>query len=90
MVDKERFLVKHIEKIVQKTNNPMNLADALVGKNLIDQETLEKIHAQKTNQEKTRNIYMRLNSKTHFDCMYDWFKNKEPHLFEELGKSLKM
>ncbi|XP_017311089.1 uncharacterized protein LOC108257670 [Ictalurus punctatus] len=84
MVDKKRFLVKHIEKIVQKTNNPMNLADALVGKNLIDQETLEKIHAQKTNQEKTRNIYMRLNSKTHFDCMYDWFKNKEPHLFEEL------
>lgn len=90
MVDKEQFLRKHFDKIVQNTRTPVVLADRLLAKGFINQEMYEKIETKETKSDKNREIHASLNSKTHFDFMYDWLKENEPHLFEELGKSLKM
>lgn len=88
MADKKHFLDEHRSEIIQKTRNPIQLADKLLEKNYINKEMYSNIKTQSTNQHKTREIYDCLEAKEHFACTFEWLKKNESELFKELGRSL--
>ncbi|KAM9435763.1 uncharacterized protein Hap1MRO34_001820 isoform 1-T2 [Clarias gariepinus] len=83
----EQFLKTHKSAIIQKTRDPMGLADKLHETEVISNELYGKIKEQKFSQEQMREIYLNINSKPHFDCVYEWLKKNEPDMLEELEKS---
>ncbi|XP_027003326.1 uncharacterized protein LOC113643334 [Tachysurus fulvidraco] len=82
--EKKKFLMDHRDEIIQKIRNPIQLADVLLAKGLIDNELFGTIKSSETKQEKTRKIFDCTNSTVHFVCFYDWLKEKESDMFEEL------
>lgn len=75
-------------EIIQKTRNPLSLADTLYGKGYISKEMHINILAQKHEVDQMREIYTYLKAKVHFDCTHDWLEENEPDVFVELGKPL--
>ncbi|XP_027003316.2 uncharacterized protein LOC113643326 [Tachysurus fulvidraco] len=82
--EKKKFLMDHRDEIIQKIRNPIQLADVLQAKGLIDNELFSTIKSSETKQDKTREIFGCTNSTVHFVCFYDWLKEKESDMFEEL------
>ncbi|KAI5615171.1 hypothetical protein C0J50_3396 [Silurus asotus] len=90
MVDKEQFLEKHLPEIIQKTRNPIQLADTLRAKHCITKEIYENIKSEKTKQKQIREVYSNLNTKMHFDCIYDCLMELESGLLNELDKRARL
>lgn len=84
----ERFLNQHRPKIIQRTRNPIGLADALLAAHCVGKEMYEKIRKEKLAADQMREIYKYLTLKKHFDCTHVWLKENEPDLLEDLGKPL--
>lgn len=84
----ERFLKNHRSEIIQKTREPIALADRLRENNCISDELYNKIQTQRHKEDQMREIYKCLNSRTHFICTYDWLKERESNVLEDLGKLL--
>ncbi|KAK2863964.1 hypothetical protein Q7C36_003118 [Tachysurus vachellii] len=81
---KKKFLMGHIDEIIQKIRNPIELADALLRKRHIHDEMYETINKKATKQDKTRKIFDCLNSTVHYDGVYYWLMENESDMFEEL------
>ncbi|KAI5090904.1 putative immune-type receptor 6b precursor [Silurus meridionalis] len=90
MIDKEQFLKRHWDEIIQKTRNPIQLADTLRAKRYISEEMFENINNKKTKQDKMREVYSNLNSNKHFDCIYDCLMKHESYLLKELDKRARL
>ncbi|XP_058235694.1 trichohyalin-like isoform X1 [Hemibagrus wyckioides] len=81
---KKRFLKDHRKEFIQKTREPTQLADEILDKKCIGKETYDTILSKRTKQKQTREIFNCLNSQAHFECAYDWLKENEAALLEEL------
>lgn len=84
---KKTFLMAHRKDIIQNLREPIQLADDLLEKNHIQNEMYNNIKYNATKQDKTRDIFGCLNSKAHYDGFYDWLKENESDMLEELGKA---
>ncbi|KAF4071173.1 hypothetical protein AMELA_G00281930 [Ameiurus melas] len=78
------FLKQHRPEIIQKTRNPIGLADALCAEDCVGNEMYEKIRKEKLEANQMREIYKCLTLTKHFERTYDWLKENEPDLLEEL------
>jgi len=79
----------HFDDLVQRVQMVMAIADELKARGMLQPEPYSKIRAEKTNQEKMRELYEVLNSggdkvKSAF---YSCLEKHEPLLLRDLGKS---
>ncbi|KAF5896167.1 biorientation of chromosomes in cell division protein 1-like 1, partial [Clarias magur] len=86
MANKQHFMEKHMEELVQKIREPIKLADALFGKKHINKEMYEKIKVKDTKPDKNREIYGCLNTEKHCVFTYNWLKKNEKDVIKELEK----
>ncbi|KAM9435762.1 uncharacterized protein Hap1MRO34_001819 [Clarias gariepinus] len=85
--DSKQFLENHMSEIIQKTRDPVGLADKLLEREVISNGLYGKIKEQKCREDQMREIYRSINSKPHYDCVYEWLKKDEPNMIEELERS---
>ena len=87
----QHFLETHQCPLIQRVRNVDSLVDFLSRPgssepSILSNEMTSNICAQKTSQEKMREVYKHLNSNRGFELMLKWLQDNEPDLIKELGK----
>uniref|UniRef100_A0A4W4DW97 CARD domain-containing protein n=1 Tax=Electrophorus electricus TaxID=8005 RepID=A0A4W4DW97_ELEEL len=80
------FVDKHMDKLIGRVTSVMEIADCLLSKKMITDETYDKIHTEKTPQEQMRILIQALRSggQNMKDEFYRILKEKQPFLIKDL------
>ncbi|XP_035383432.1 NACHT, LRR and PYD domains-containing protein 1-like [Electrophorus electricus] len=80
------FVDKYMDKLIGRVTSVMEIADCLQSKNMITDETYDKIHTEKTPQEQMRilNQALRSGGQNMKDEFYKILKEKQPFLIKDL------
>ncbi|XP_039514541.1 NACHT, LRR and PYD domains-containing protein 1 homolog [Pimephales promelas] len=87
--ERARFVDEHWAKLVQRVQMVMKIADELWSAGMLQPELYNKIKAEKTNQEKMRELYEVLNSGGNKvkSAFYSCLEKNEPLLLRDLGST---
>uniref|UniRef100_A0AAY5EBC7 CARD domain-containing protein n=1 Tax=Electrophorus electricus TaxID=8005 RepID=A0AAY5EBC7_ELEEL len=85
-VSEVHFVDKHMDKLIGRVTSVMEIADCLLSKKMITDETYDKIHTEKTPQEQMRILIQALRSggQNMKDEFYRILKEKQPFLIKDL------
>uniref|UniRef100_A0AAY5EDW4 CARD domain-containing protein n=1 Tax=Electrophorus electricus TaxID=8005 RepID=A0AAY5EDW4_ELEEL len=85
-MEKLHFVDKYMDKLIGRVTSVMEIADCLQSKNMITDETYDKIHTEKTPQEQMRilNQALRSGGQNMKDEFYKILKEKQPFLIKDL------
>ncbi|XP_019948746.2 apoptosis-associated speck-like protein containing a CARD isoform X3 [Paralichthys olivaceus] len=86
--DEKHFVDKHKCQLISRVSNVGPILDELLEKNVIQQETYDKIRALATSQEKMRELFSTSlkASETCKDIFYEILKKNEPYLVDDLQR----